>query len=73
MHPIPAWADAAAGTARRRTIHRATKTSTMGVSISSAVLVPRRGNEPQRADSTENEACRKYEMVCMTFAARPVT
>jgi len=31
------------------------------------------GNEPQRADSTENEACRKYEMVCMTFAARPVT
>ena len=46
MQPILSRADGMGGTARRRTVHRAATmvtTSMMGISISSAVLVPTRG------------------------------
>lgn len=46
MQPIPSRADHIIGTDRRRTVQRAATmvtTSTMGISISSAVLVPTRG------------------------------
>ncbi|HMK77444.1 MAG TPA: hypothetical protein VK568_14850 [Thermodesulfobacteriota bacterium] len=46
MQPIPRRRDGMDGTARRRTVHHAATTVTtnmMGVSISSAILVPKRG------------------------------
>jgi hypothetical protein len=64
MQPMPCRADGLGGTARRRTVHCAATmvtTSMIGVSINSAILVPRGGGDPERADSPKHEARSEYE------------